>query len=188
MYQYSISFYSIVWIYHILFIHHLDIRIVSSLGLLATGSICVLVFVCFHLTWVHILEWNPCQRSPSDVLIITRVCIDVSVWKLVMDREAWRVAVHGVTKSRTWLSDWTELKDQWCWAFSHVLISHSYILALYRKVYADCFTIFKLGNLSLKLLTSVFHIFRYVSYQIYDLQIFPLILLVVFSLSWWFTL
>ena len=29
--------------------------------------------------------------------------------ELVMDREAWRVAVHGVTKSRTWLSDWTEL-------------------------------------------------------------------------------
>ena len=26
-----------------------------------------------------------------------------------MDREAWRAAVHGVTKSRTWLSDWTDL-------------------------------------------------------------------------------
>jgi len=33
--------------------------------------------------------------------------------ELVMDREAWRAVVHGVAKSWTWLSDWTELKKIW---------------------------------------------------------------------------
>ena len=55
--------------------------------------------------------------------------MDMSMGKLqelVMDREAWCAAVHGVAKNRTWLSNWTELIGSMSFPVGAVPSSHCY--------------------------------------------------------------
>ena len=58
--------------------------------------------------WLFAAPWTAVLQASSIFAACYLQLLDLLMYELVMDREAWRAAIHGLAKSRTQLSNWTE--------------------------------------------------------------------------------
>ena len=76
------------------------------LSLCPANSFISIIFLDSH---IYAVIFGIYFSLPREGKVFDRDLLHSKLWELVMDREAWRAAVHGVSKSWTRLSGWTEL-------------------------------------------------------------------------------
>ena len=78
-------------------------------------------------------------------------------WEMVKDREDWYATVHGVTKSWTWLSDWTTMCFLWrnvCLGFLPIFLIKLFVFVILS--FMSCSYILEINTLSVVLFAIIF--------------------------------
>ena len=110
--------------------------------------------------------------------------------EMVMDREAWHAAIHGITNSRTRLSDWTELNriiSDVEYLFMCLFATYISSLEKCQKIFCSVFE-WVISVFWYCVVWDVCIFLRLIPCQLFHLQMFSPILRVVFSFCWWLPL
>ena len=98
----------------------------------------MLIYTCICASWLPKQNYSTLLNIVDDLRRVMENYSTITHRELVLDREAWRAVIHGVAKTRTWLSDWSDLiwSEHFWYSVSWSLVHIGTTWELVKNIYS----------------------------------------------------